>query len=105
MREEIRQMGQDARMAAHEMAKIGTAQKRQALEAVAVALGEARAAIDAANRKDIAEALDKGLPAAKVDRLRLTDKVLAEMTDGLRRLPCSPIPWAKSPACGPAPTG
>ncbi len=92
MREEIRQMGQDARMAAHEMAKIGTAQKRQALEAVAVALGEARAAIDEANRKDIAEALDKGLPAAKVDRLRLTDKVLAEMTDGLREIALLPDP-------------
>ncbi len=92
MREEIRQMGQDARMAAHEMAKIGSAQKRQALEAVAVALGEARAAIDAANRKDIAEALDKGLAAAKVDRLRLTDKVLAEMTDGLREIALLPDP-------------
>ena len=92
MREEIRQMGQDARMAAHEMAKIGTAQKRQALEAVAVALGEARAAIDAANRKDIGEALDKGLAAAKVDRLRLTDKVLTEMTDGLREIALLPDP-------------
>lgn len=92
MREEIRQMGQDARMAAHEMAKIGSAQKRQALEAVAVALGEARAAIDAANRKDIAEALDKGLAAAKVDRLRLSDKVLTEMTDGLREIALLPDP-------------
>lgn len=92
MREEIRQMGQDARMAAHEMAKIGSAQKRQALEAVAVALGEARAAIEAANRKDIAEALAKGLTAAKVDRLRLTDKVLAEMTDGLREIALLPDP-------------
>jgi len=92
MREEIRQMGQDARMAAHEMAKIGSAQKRQALEAVAVALGEARAAIEAANRKDITEALAKGLTAAKVDRLRLTDKVLAEMTDGLREIALLPDP-------------
>lgn len=92
MREEIRQMGQDARMAAHEMAKMGSARKRQALEAVAVALGEARAAIDAANRKDIAEALDKGLAAAKVDRLRLTDKVLTEMTDGLREIALLPDP-------------
>lgn len=92
MREEIRQMGLDARTAAHEMAKIGSAQKRQALEAVAVALGEARAAIDAANRKDIAEALDKGLAAAKVDRLRLTDKVLTEMTDGLREIALLPDP-------------
>jgi len=92
MREEIRQMGLDARTAAHEMAKIGSAQKRQALEAVAVALGEARAAIDAANRKDVAEALDKGLAAAKVDRLRLTDKVLTEMTDGLREIALLPDP-------------
>ncbi len=85
MREEIRQMGRDARTAAHEMAKIAV-RKNGRLEAVAVALERRELPIDAANRKDIAEALVKGLAAAKVDRLRLSDKVLTEMTDGLREI-------------------
>lgn len=92
MREAIRQMGRDARTAAHQMAKVGSAQKRQALESVAVALGQAREAIEKANQKDIEEALGKGLPAAKVDRLRLSDKVLGEMMDGLREIAQLPDP-------------
>ena len=84
MREEILQMGKDARTAAHQMAKVSSVQKRQALEQVADAIGQAREAIGAANQKDIEEALGKGMSAAKVDRLRLTDKVLSEMRDGLQ---------------------
>lgn len=92
MREEILQMGKDARTAAHHMAKIGSVQKRQALEQVAVALGQAREAIEEANQKDLRAALSKGLPTAKVDRLRLSDKVLDEMRDGLREIALLPDP-------------
>lgn len=92
MREEILQMGKDARTAAHHMAKIGSVQKRQGLEQVAVALGQAREAIEEANQKDLRAALSKGLPTAKVDRLRLSDKVLDEMRDGLREIALLPDP-------------
>ena len=92
MREEILQMGKDARTAAHQMAKVSSVQKRQALEQVADAIGQAREAIAAANQKDLEEAMGKGLSAAKVDRLRLTDKVLNEMRDGLKEIALLPDP-------------
>lgn len=92
MREEIRQMGRNARTAAHQMAKVGSVRKRQALEAVAVALGEARDAIAKANQQDIEEAVGKGLSPAKVDRLRLSDKVLSELRDSLKEIALLPDP-------------
>ena len=92
MREEILQMGKDARTAAHQMAKVSSVQKRQALEQVADAIGQAREAIGAANQKDLEEAMGKGMSAAKVDRLRLTDKVLNEMRDGLKEIALLPDP-------------
>jgi len=92
MREGILQMGRNARTAAHQMAKVSSTRKQQALEEVADAIEKKRDAIETANRKDIQESLEKGLPKAKVDRLRLTDQVLSEMTDGLRQIALLPDP-------------
>jgi glutamate-5-semialdehyde dehydrogenase len=92
MREEILAMGKEARAAAHQMAKAGTAGKHEAIEHLAGALAKEREKIDHANREDIDEALRKGLPAPKVDRLRLTDKVVAEMIDGLHEIALLPDP-------------
>jgi glutamate-5-semialdehyde dehydrogenase len=86
MREEILRMGKDARTAAHQMAKAGTSRKREALEHLAGALDKSRELIELANNKDIQNAVKKGLPAAKVDRLRLNDKVLGEMISGLHEI-------------------
>lgn len=92
MREGILQMGKNARTAAHQMAKVSCTRKQQALEQVADAIEKGRDAIEAANEKDIQESLEKGLPKAKVDRLRLTDQVLSEMMDGLRQIALLPDP-------------
>ena len=92
MREEILRMGKEARTAAHEMAKAGSAAKQEALEHLAGALAKERGNIADANRVDVDEALGKGLPAPKVDRLRLNDKVLGEMIDGLREIALLPDP-------------
>ncbi|HOV86202.1 MAG TPA: glutamate-5-semialdehyde dehydrogenase [Syntrophobacteraceae bacterium] len=86
MRDEILTMARDARAAAHEMAKVNSDRKRKALEAVAVALEKSRSRIGEANDKDVREALKKGLSGAKVDRLRLSDKVIQEMVGGLREV-------------------
>ncbi len=83
MREEILRMGKEARTAAHQMAKAGSSRKREALEHLADALERAREPI---------ELLKKGLPAARVDRLRLNDKVLSEMVGGLREIALLPDP-------------
>jgi glutamate-5-semialdehyde dehydrogenase len=92
MREEMVMMGKKAREAAHTMAIAGSDAKRDVLERVALSLEQDRAAIAQANEKDIREALGKGLSKAKVDRLRLTEKVLGEMTGGLREVALLPDP-------------
>jgi len=92
MREEILRMGGEARTAAHQMAKVSNTLKQQALEHLAGALEKEREQIARANEKDIEAALRKGLPAPKVDRLRLSDKVLQEMIDGLNEIVLLPDP-------------
>jgi glutamate-5-semialdehyde dehydrogenase len=92
MREQILRMGQEARNAAHQMAKASSTQKRDALGYMADGLKKEREKIAVANEKDIQEALQKGLTAAKVDRLRLSDKVLGEMIGGLEEIALLPDP-------------
>ncbi len=92
MREEILKMGKSARMAAHLMGKVNDVSKRRALEHMALALEVRREPIVEANEKDIQYALQKGLSDAKIDRLKLTDKVLGEMAEGLRQVALLPDP-------------
>ncbi|GLI34787.1 glutamate-5-semialdehyde dehydrogenase [Desulforhabdus amnigena] len=92
MREEILMMGKRAREAARHMANVNSGVKRQALELMAVALERESQAIGSANEKDIQAALEKGLSKPKVDRLRLTDKVVGEMVSGLREVAMLPDP-------------
>jgi glutamate-5-semialdehyde dehydrogenase len=92
MREEILAMGKRARDAAHDMAKAGNAVKRKALEHMAQALEDNRKVITAENEKDVSDAIAKELPKAKVDRLRLSDKVFAEMINGLKEVAALPDP-------------
>jgi len=92
MHEEIREMGKKGRTAAHQMAKAGTELKKDALERMAAALEEQREAISAANEHDLHEAVNKGMAKAKTDRLRLTDKVVKEMVDGLKEVAMLPDP-------------
>lgn len=92
MREEILLMGRRAREAARQMGNVNSDVKRQVLERMAVALERESRAIASANEKDIQAALEKGLSKPKVDRLRLTPKVVDEMTTGLREVALLPDP-------------
>ncbi len=92
MREEILAMGKRARRASQHMAVANSSVKRCMLEAVAKALEKERSAIAAANEKDLVEAEKRGLPKAKVDRLRLTEKVVNEMIGGLLEVAALPDP-------------
>jgi len=92
MRDEILMMGKKAREAAHRMAKTNSTMRRQALEGLAVALERERTSIGAANEEDVQEAMRRGLSRAKVDRLRLSDKVMGDMIGGLRELAMLPDP-------------
>lgn len=72
-----------ARHAARVLALAPTAQKDQALAAMAAAIRANSASIIAANAEDVAEAKTSGATTAFVDRLALNDARVAAMADGI----------------------
>jgi len=74
----------NARAAASDLAVASTAQKDAALIKAADGLIAKADALQAANEQDLAAAEKSGLSNAMMDRLRLTDKRIADMADGLR---------------------
>ena len=90
--EYIHEMAVRARAAAGELAKLSTAEKNAALEAIATALEEKAAEIKAANAVDVANAKKAGLAEAMVDRLTLTDARFQAMVDGVRHIAALPDP-------------
>ena len=88
----IHGMAVRARAAAGELAKLSTAEKNAALEAIAVALEKNAAEIRAANAVDVAKAKENGLSAAMVDRLTLTDARFQSMVEGVRHIATLPDP-------------
>jgi glutamate-5-semialdehyde dehydrogenase len=81
--ETMRDIGAQARAAAHVLALAPAAQKNRALTAMAKAIRNARAAILAANAEDVAEAKSVGTNAALLDRLTLTPERIEAMAAGL----------------------
>jgi glutamate-5-semialdehyde dehydrogenase len=81
-----------AREAARRLATIGTTVKNASLHAMADALGAARPEILDANGRDLAVAKDKGVAPHMMDRLRLTEKRIADMQEGLHQVAGLPDP-------------
>ncbi|BAX59746.1 glutamate-5-semialdehyde dehydrogenase [Burkholderia stabilis] len=79
-------LGRRARHASRAMARASTAAKNAALDAVARAIERDAQVLKDANARDVARALEKGLDAAFVDRLTLSDKALNTMVEGLRQV-------------------
>jgi glutamate-5-semialdehyde dehydrogenase len=79
-------VGRAARAAAALMAAAPTAAKNAALLGLARRLREDRAALAAANQRDIDAALAAGLAAPLVDRLRLGDKVIETVAEGCEQI-------------------
>jgi glutamate-5-semialdehyde dehydrogenase len=88
----IQTMARDAREAARLMAKAATEAKNRALRATAALLRQRRDDICAENEKDLLAAEKAGLTGAKLDRLRITDRVLEEMAAGLEEVAQLPDP-------------
>jgi len=84
LHDEIVQIGDQARAAARELAQLSSRRKNAILEAMAAEIEARQAAIYEANRQDVEAAQAAGLPAAMVDRLRLTEKRMASMIRGIR---------------------
>ncbi len=77
-------LAQRAKKASRQLAQLTSAQKDEALEAMAQGLEAHTAQILAENAKDMAAGRENGLSAALLDRLALDENRLAQMADGLR---------------------
>ncbi|MGZ3360928.1 MAG: glutamate-5-semialdehyde dehydrogenase [Xanthobacteraceae bacterium] len=76
-------IGRRTKAAAHALARASTAQKDQALAAMAASIRARKADILATNAQDLAEAKTSGTTPALLDRLALDDKRVAAMADAL----------------------
>lgn len=85
-------LGQAARSAARMVAKADTAAKNHALTAMAHAIRRDEALLLAANAADVAQAENKGIEPAMIDRLTLTPKGIASMAAGLEQIASLPDP-------------
>ena len=81
---EILDLGRRAKAAARALARLSTTRKNAGLLAMADALDAHRDTILAANALDVDAARAAGLSGAMLDRLRLDEKRLAAMADGVR---------------------
>ena len=79
----MRDIGRNARKAAHALALAPATQKNRALAAMAKAIRGSQATILAANWEDLAEAKSSGATAAFLDRLTLDAARIEAMADGL----------------------
>jgi len=98
-------LGAAARAASTLMARAGTREKNAALTALAAQLRAAGPALAQANAKDIEAAEARGLEAPMVDRLRLTDQVVATVAEGCEQLAAMPDPIGEITGVRRRPTG
>lgn len=89
---QIYAMGSQARKAAHALAQLTAQQKSSILMAMADSLRANADIILAANAKDIATGEQKGLGAALLDRLRLDQKRIEAIANGIEQVANLPDP-------------
>lgn len=85
-------MAKSAKTAGRALAKLPTNTKNQVLISMAEQLVRQTGKIQKANAQDIRAGKKKGLSAALMDRLTLTDSVIASMADGLKDVAALPDP-------------
>ena len=89
---ELTEKGKAAKQAARKLASLSTAQKNQALIAMATALETKQGSIVAANAKDINRAQANGMSKPLIDRLLLNETRIKTMAEGLRQIATLPDP-------------
>src|SRR5215510_15078289 len=94
-----------ARLAANRLATLSTSVKNQALLAMADALEAQSEGLLAANAQDIEAFGDMPEKKAMADRLRLNEKRIAEMADGIREVAKLPDPLGEMPKMWTRPNG
>ncbi|MDP3182967.1 MAG: glutamate-5-semialdehyde dehydrogenase [Desulfobaccales bacterium] len=88
----VLQMALEAKAAARKLGTLSRGVKDRVILRMAELLKERQAEIQAENKKDVDAALKEGHPAAFIDRLMLTDKVMAAMVQGLKEVAALPDP-------------
>jgi glutamate-5-semialdehyde dehydrogenase len=88
----MRGLGATAREASRLLGRAETATKNAALLAIADGLLAERARLVAENRKDLEAGRQRGLDAALLDRLELSDARIDSMAEGLRQIAALPDP-------------
>lgn len=89
---QLEAMGNQARAAAHELAKLNVSAKNRILAAMADALEDQTGPIVAENAKDLSAAESNGLSSAMVERLRLTPDRVQKMAESIRQVTHLPDP-------------
>ena len=92
IREAVRLAGRKAKEASRRMAAASSASKVRFLETLASLLEEREGELLAANGRDLEAARLAGLDAPRMDRLRLTPAVLADMAGACRYVASLPDP-------------
>ncbi len=88
--EQMTLLAKQARAASRELAKLSTVEKNLCLVAMADALTANKAVIQEANARDMKAGAESGLSSAMLDRLKLDDKRVAGMAQGLREVAALP---------------
>ncbi len=85
-------IGQQARAASRKLATLSSTRKNAILQAMAEGLEESLPTILEANARDLAAGEERGLSAAMLDRLRLDEKRVEKMAQGIREVSVLPDP-------------
>lgn len=85
-------LGQQARQAARLLARASTSDKNVALLEIATQIRSAASNLKEENAKDLDTGKAKGLDAAMLDRLKLTDARIEQMAEGLEQIAQLPDP-------------
>ena len=86
IKEMMQNLGKQARKASRKLLIATTEQKNNALNLIAEELLNNAEELKKENKKDLENGLKNGLSSAMIDRLALTDKVIASMAEGLRQV-------------------
>jgi len=90
--EYMQSLGQHARQASRALARAGTETKNRALLAMAAEIRAAAETLKRENERDLEAGRSKGLEAALLDRLTLSDARIESMAEGLEQIAALPDP-------------
>ena len=92
LKEQVLQLGKQARTASHALSQLTSDQKNAILLAMADSLEADAKTILSANALDLTAGREKGLSSSMLDRLTLDETRLAAIADGIRQVASLPDP-------------